>query len=736
KQGNANSVAAPVAEKVIEQPVAKIAAAPVAAPAAPAAPAASTAHAEDKGTNAANQSIRINLDILEKMMQTVGELVLSRNQLLQLARTSANQQFLTPLQHLSHITTELQENVMKTRMQPIGNAWQKFPRLVRDLSLELGKKINLKMIGEETELDRQLLEAIKDPLTHMVRNSCDHGVETPDIRLAAGKPETGTVTLNAYHDGGYIVIDISDDGKGINVERIKEKALANGLATAAELAAMSEKQILTFIFAAGFSTAEKVTAVSGRGVGMDVVRTNIEKIGGMIDLSSTAGQGSKVSIRIPLTLAIVSVLIVESGAEAFAIPQINVREVLRVGDGSAIRMETIDDARVIRLRDALLPVISLSDILHLSAMDTSAHKAKADFIVVCSVNGMDFGVMVDRIHNIEEIVVKPVSQALKSVPLFAGNTILGDGNVIMILDPNTLAKEVGEVKLSSKRVDALANLQDAADASGSMASFLLFRYGSDTPNAVPLELVWRLEEIDVARIERAGGAPVVQYRDELMRLLILDDSFTMPAQGMVQVIVFSYDGKIIGLPVSEILDIVQVPFNLQLASQANGYLGSMVIGGQTTDLVDVAYLLSGNKEEANPVLNTGAVRKDAGKVLLVDDSPFFLKMTAPFLSSAGYHVTTVENGIEALARIEQSAEPFDIIVTDIQMPGMDGFRLAEACHTFPRSASIPVIGCSSTVDPEVLRKSRHAGMVTCVPKNNRPELLMVMAESCARMENH
>lgn len=698
----------------------KSAATPVAAKTVPPAPPAKQAETKESAT--ANQSIRVNLDVLEKMMQMVGELVLSRNQLLQIARAAANQEFLSPLQQLSHITTELQESVMKTRMQPIGTAWQKFPRLIRDLSLELGKKIELKMIGEDTELDRQLLEAIKDPLTHMVRNSCDHGIETPDIRVANDKPETGTVILNAYHDGGHIVIDISDDGKGINVERIKEKAVANGLATAAEIAAMSQRQILQFIFAAGFSTAEKVTAVSGRGVGMDVVRTNVEKIGGTIDLSSTAGLGSKVSIKIPLTLAIVSVLIVEKAGEYFAIPQINVRELIQVGEHFPIKLEQINNASVIRLRESLLPVVSLADVLQLSVTGAETQKEHHDFVVVCSVGGMDFGVMVDRIHNIEEIVVKPVSQALKSVPLFAGNTILGDGNVIMILDPNSLAKEVGEIKLGSHRSESSTDAKDTQLTANT--NFLLFRYGDGAPNAVPLELVWRLEEIDVSTIERADGSPVVQYRGEIMRLLTPDNAFSLPEEGTVHVIVFSYDGEIIGLPVNEIIDIVQVPFDLQLASRTKGYLGSMVIAGHTTDVVDVAYLLGGANAE-----QMAAPQQEAGNVLLVDDSPFFLKMTAPFLASAGYRVTTVENGIEALAKLEQAVEPFDIIVTDLQMPGMDGFRFAEACQAFPRSASIPIIGCTATIEHDTVRKSQDAGMITCVPKNNRPGLLEVMAES-------
>ena len=309
---------------------------------------------------AGNQSIRVNIDVLENLMQMVSELVLTRNQLMQIARTREDRDFLTPLQHLSHITTELQEGVMKTRMQPIGNAWAKFPRLIRDLSMELDKKIDLRMIGAETELDRQLLEMIKDPLTHMVRNSCDHGLETTAGRIEADKSEEGVVELSAFHEGGHIIIKITDDGRGINIDKVKEKCILNEVCTATELESMSDQQIMQYIFAPGFSTAEKVTAVSGRGVGMDVVRTNIEKIGGTVELSSEMGKGSEFSIKIPLTLAIVSVLIVESAGEKFAIPQINVTELVRVGGDSEHVVETINKAPVIRLRENLLPLIELS----------------------------------------------------------------------------------------------------------------------------------------------------------------------------------------------------------------------------------------------------------------------------------------------------------------------------------------------------------------------------------------
>ncbi len=336
-----------------------------------------------------SQSIRVNVETLEHLMTMVSELVLTRNQLLEIVRRHEDSEFKVPLQRLSNVTAELQEGVMKTRMQPIGNAWQKLPRVVRDLAQELGKQIELEMVGAETELDRQVLELIKDPLTHMVRNSADHGLESTEARKRAGKPEKGLIKLSAYHEGGHIIIDIADDGKGLDIERIKSKVIENGLASEAELEKMSESQIFKYIFAPGFSTAAKVTSVSGRGVGMDVVRTNIELIGGTIDLKSTAGKGTTFTIKIPLTLAIVSTLIVECAGDRFAIPQLSVVELVRVQSNSEHRIERINDTPVLRLRNKLLPLVPLARLLGVDASE----KAKSEddgFIVVMQVGNVTF----------------------------------------------------------------------------------------------------------------------------------------------------------------------------------------------------------------------------------------------------------------------------------------------------------------------------------------------------------
>ena len=429
-----------------------IAAAPVveAKPAAVAAP-PKPAPTEAGEPVPANQTIRVTVDVLEDLMTLVSELVLTRNQLLQLARThEENTGFTVPLQRLSHITSDLQEGVMKTRMQPIGNAWNKLPRLVRDLSREMDKKIELTMLGADTELDRQVLELIKDPLTHMVRNSGDHGLESPADRRAAGKPEAGHITLNAFHEGGHIIIEIADDGRGLPLDKIRKKVLTNGLATEAELAGMSDAQVQRFIFRPGFSTAAVVTAVSGRGVGMDVVKTNIEKIGGTIDLKSVGGAGTTFTIKIPLTLAIVSALIVEAGSERFAIPQISVVELVRAQKGAGRGhnepggtesvIERINDTPVLRLRDRLLPLVNLNDLL---ALGEGVSDDSGAYIVVVQVGANSLGIIVDRVFDTEEIVVKPVAPILRHVTMFSGNTILGDGSVIMILDPNGIARGTG-----------------------------------------------------------------------------------------------------------------------------------------------------------------------------------------------------------------------------------------------------------------------------------------------------
>ncbi len=710
---------------------------PPAAPAAPPAPVeakpAEAKPTEEKSGSGGIPSIRVNIDVLENLMQMVSELVLNRNQLLQIVRThpDVQERMQAPVQQMSYITSELQEGIMKTRMQPIGSAWAKFPRLIRDLSGELGKKIELRMRGEETELDRQLLELVKDPLTHMVRNSCDHGLELPMERLTAGKPEAGTVTLAAFHEGGHIIIQITDDGRGLSLERIRQKALTNGVVTPSALEMLSPQQIMQFIFAPGFSTAEKVTSVSGRGVGMDVVRTNIEKMGGTIEISSEEGKGSTFTIKIPLTLAIVSVLIVESKGLRFAIPQLNVLELVTTAPGSEYAIETIHGTPVLRLREKLLPLGSLSEILGLEAEGADWSATRAD-IVICNVGGFDFGLIVDRVYDTEEIVVKPVTERLKNLQLYSGNTILGDGSVIMILDPAGLARNITTLQndmAASKATEGSANASEDAGV-----SFLLFRTNKGAPKAVPLELIARLEEIEVKNIELVGTDPVVQYRGDLMRLVTLGD-FYLPSPDTVNVIVFSYDRRNIGLIVDSIIDIVDAPYDIKLGTTHDSCLGSMIIAEKTTDIVDVAKLLSDLVEKAVGAQGIAQRRStEPCHLLLVEDSPFFRNIAEPFLAAAGYHVLCAENGGEALELLRRKPNHFDAIVTDIEMPVMNGFDFALACRADPALQHLPIVAYTASLSQVTAQRCGEVGINACIVKTDRPGLLEALSEQLSRQE--
>src|SRR5258706_14696309 len=476
---------------------------------------------------------------------------------------------------------------MKPRMQPIGNAWQKLPRIVRDLSGELGKQIELEMHGADTELDRQVLDLIKDPLTHMVRNPADHGLEPPAQRLAAGKPEQGTIRFSAYHEGGHIIICIADNGRGLNTEKIKAKAIANGLVTDAEVEKMTEAQIHKFIFAPGFSTAAAVTSVSGCGVGMDVVRTNIDQIGGTIEIKSVAGEGSSVTVKIPLTLAIVSALIVEAAGDRFAIPQLSVVELVRARANSEHRIERIKDTAVLRLRNKLLPLMHLKKLLKID--DGSSSDPENGFIVVTQVGSQTFGIVVDGVFHTEEIVVKPMSSRLRHIAMFCGNTILGDGSVILIIDPNGVVQTIGMAEATRQVAGEERGAAFAEEAA--TESMLVFRAGSPNPLAVPLSLVTRLEEINAKTIEMASGRPLVQYRGQLMPLGPVNSDVRIRTSGTQPLLVFSDDDRSMGLVVDEIVDIVDDRLDIELATERPGLVGSAVIKGQATDIIDIAHYL-------------------------------------------------------------------------------------------------------------------------------------------------
>jgi len=675
----------------------------------------------------ANQSIRVNVDTLEHLMTMVSELVLTRNQLLEISRRNEDTEFKVPLQRLSNVTAELQEGVMKTRMQPIGNAWQKLPRIIRDLSSELGKQIEMEMHGADTELDRQVLDLIKDPLPHMVRNSADHGLETPAERAAAGKPEQGTIRLSAYHEGGHIIICIADNGRGLNTERIKAKAISNGLVSEAELEKMTEAQIHKFIFAPGFSTAATVTSVSGRGVGMDVVRTNIDQIGVTIEVKSVAGEGSSVTIKIPLTLAIVSALIVEAAGDRFAIPQLAVVELVRARANSEHRIERIKDTAVLRLRNKLLPLMHLKKLLKVD--DGTSSDPENGFIVVTQVGNQTFGIVVDGVFHTEEIVVKPMSTKLRHIDMFSGNTILGDGAVIMIIDPNGIAKALGASGGTAHEISE-ENAASRAIAAEQLTSLLVFRAGSPQPKAVPLGLVTRLEEIVAEKIELSNGRYMVQYREQLMPLVQMA-GVSVQTTGSQPILVFADEGRSMGLVVDEIIDIVEEKLTIEVAGQQEGILGSAVIKGQATEVIDVGHFLPMafadwfSRKEMRPSAS-------AQSVLLVDDSAFFRNMLAPVLKAAGYRVRVAPNAQEGLT-VLRSGQPFDVVLTDIEMPDMNGFEFAEMIRADQHLSTMPIIALSSMVSPAAIERGRQAGFHDYVAKFDRPGLIAALKEQTSEL---
>ena len=669
----------------------------------------------------ANQSIRVGVETLDRLMTMVSELVLTRNQLTDTIRKVGDETFQQPLQRLTHVTAELQEGVMKTRMQPIGAAWRAFPRLVRDLATDLGKKIELVMEGGEAELDRQVLDLIKDPLTHMVRNCADHGLEAPADRVMVGKSEVGVIRLRAFHQGGYVIVEISDDGRGLDPDRIRRKAVANRLATQAEVGRMADAQVYRFIFSAGFSTAEKITNVSGRGVGLDVVRSNVELIGGSIDLRSTPGVGTTFVIRIPLTLAIISALTVRAGGDAYAIPQLAVRELVRAGTRREHRIERLGEARLLRLRDQLLPLVGLTSLLG----DDAEHADFGDdaLVVVAQSSDEAFGIVVDEVLHTEEIVVKPMASRLKHIPLFAGSTILGDGSVVLILDPNGLAQSVGDVSREARATCAAE--EGPSVGASSIVAMLVFRAGLGAPKAVPLSLITRLEMIEPEQIETADGRHVVQYRGALMPLVKASEDVSFDREGEQPLLVFNDEGRWAGLVVDEILDIVEERIEIGLGSASIGTLGSAVIGGRATEILDIGHYLT-------LAFDDWLSRKDRGegvlprtRILLIDDSAFFRNMLTPALTAAGFRVTPVEGGAEALELVRNGAT-FDIVVSDIEMPGMDGFRLAEALRREQTCAHTPILALSSLTAPQIVERARRSGFSDYVAKFDRPGLVAAL----------
>jgi two-component system chemotaxis sensor kinase CheA len=535
-------------------------------------------------------SIRVDVGLLDKLMNLVGELVLARNQILQIGAQRKDASFVGPSQRLNLITTELQEGVMRTRMQPIANVWNKLPRVIRDLSVSCGKEVRLDLEGKETELDRTIIEAIKDPLTHIVRNSIDHGIEAPDVREAKGKPRAGRLHLRAFHEGGQVNIEIADDGAGIDADKVRRKGIERGLVSADKAVQMSDREVMNLIFMPGFSTAEKVTNVSGRGVGMDVVRTNIERIGGTVDLVSRFGAGATIKIKIPLTLAIIPALIVHLGADRYAIPQGSLLELVRIDAAHATgQLESIQGAPVLRLRDKLLPLVELRQVIAEPSEKSTTDEIN---IVVLQADGRPFGLVVDGISDTEEIVVKPLGRELKGLTTFSGATILGDGRVALILDVAGVARRAAVVSESRERAALADKGTSLGTKDDSGQALLLLSRGGGSRLALPLALVSRLEEFSRSKVEQVGAQQVIQYRKEILPLVSLDGVLGPADVGAsedmpLQVVVLSNGASSVGLVVDRILDVVHERVEVKAAGARVGVTGTAVIQGRVTEMLDV-----------------------------------------------------------------------------------------------------------------------------------------------------
>jgi len=717
---------APAPEAKVEEPaaaptpVALESAAPDPSPKPEPAPAKEAAKASDagaassgekaKGGSTANQeSIRVSVDTIERMMQLVSELVLSRNQLLELARHREDDAIKTPLQHLSTLTSDLQDAVMRARMQPVGRLYANLPRLVRELSTSLGKNIDLVTEGADTELDRQLIEVIRDPLTHLIRNCADHGIERPEERLAAGKPERGEIRVSAAHEAGQITIDIADDGKGLDTERIKKKILAQGLATEQDLRAMSNEEIYRYIFEPGFSTAQVVSNVSGRGVGMDVVRSNIEAIGGSVSLSSVEGKGSRFSLRIPLTLAIAPALIIEVAGQRFALPQTSVVEAVSLGANYDDLIQNVQNALVLKLREEVIPAVELRNMVGLGAATDEPSEKLA---VVMRVGTDSFCIIVDGVADIQEIVVKPLSASLSHLKVFSGHTILGDGSVVLILDPSGLAANLGiEKSTEKKRVETRD--QNALER----RRLVMFKAGSGAPKVLPLSLVSRIEMVETNRIERSDGRLMVLLQGRLMPIVPISSEIDM-TRPSYPVLVVVTDNRAIGLMADEIVDILEEKLEIQLSSSNSAIVGSADIRGEAVELIDVSHFIR--------LAETGTSAATPQRVLFVSDDQLVRDMLCPSIAAAGYNLTVAAVSADVGEFMNQVAA-YDAVLLDTDSPSLSSPAMLRALKDRKDSASVPAIGVSKNPTPRTTRIAAENGMAALVSKHDRHTLLETLA---------
>ena len=697
------------------------------------------------GNDDANSTVRVPVALLDNLMAMMSEMVLVRNQVLQISNNSDDLEFLNLSQRLDVVTSELQSEVMKTRMQPIGVVLSKFQRVVRDLSKELNKRIDLVLEGTETEMDKSLIEAIKDPLTHIIRNACDHGLETIDERKLAGKAENGQILVRSFHEGGQVVIQITDNGRGLNRDKLIKKAIEKGIITQEKASKMTDREAHDLIFAAGFSTAANVTNISGRGVGMDVVRTNIEKIGGRVELKSELGKGMTLSLKIPLTLAIVPAMIIKSGNEKYAIPQVKLVELVRVEnnpDSDGEKIEYIQGKPVYRLRGKLLPLVILGEVL-----DPELKKEQASYnIVVLNADNRYFGLVVDEIHDTADIVVKPLSRFLKNLAVYSGATVLGDGSVSLILDVIGLAKFA---QLTGARPVEDETVLLAREALSDQQEFLFCKVGAPTVHGLPLAVVHRLEEFQWADIQMSGEIPVVQYRDQLLPIMSIHEYLGYGKFDIVNLaqtyptcktVVIKKNTKLYALQVHEILDVISTATNIDDAfSDRKGVLGSLLVNGEVSVIInayecvehlmnkmapnqvaervsDMVSFVEEQKKQKSKPLDVKNIR-----ILLNEDSNFFKRHLVAILKKNQLNVDVANNGQEGLDMLQSGN--YDLVLSDIEMPVMGGLEFAKAVRAMDAYKDLPMIAITTKFSEAYQAEGLEAGFNEYLEKIKETELV-------------
>ena len=759
----------------LEQPPASAAAVAAKEPSAPAAKAGASTTAAASAP-VVEDTIRVNVGILENLVNLAGELVLGRNQL----RASIAQKNARALsaadQRINQITSELQDVIMQTRLQPIGNVFSKFPRVVRDLAAALRKDIQLDIRGKEVALDKSLIEALSDPLTHMVRNAVDHGVESPEDRVRAGKKRQGSVSIDARHEAGQVVVEIADDGQGIDAERIAKVALSKGLITPDKLPGMSDQEKMALIFLPGLSTAKTVSDVSGRGVGMDVVKTNLDRLGGKVEISSVVGKGTTFRIKLPLTLAIIPSLIVSVEGERFAIPQINVEEMLHVQPGNAkTRIEVVGDAEVLLLRDRLIPLIRFADFLKVvqTYVDPKTNLREVDRrtrfdrrtpaeegseapisgsmvernqvdrrqqgtsleIVVVTTGTQTYGLAVGGFHDTEEIVVKPLGCHLKGLAEYAGATILGDGAVALIVDVAGLAAKANLSAIASKVKGRDQEEDGHQDQLADNHAFLLFHNAPEELCALPLDVVLRIEHITPKQVETIGGRRTMQYHGGSLPLVTLSDTAGVNPIGDAKelaVMIANVRGHEVGLLGAMPVDVVETRLTIdQVTHRQKGVAGSAIIRERTALIVDLYELVDAacpewmtqQAAEKPPVANT-----QGSAVLLAEDSDFFRAQVRRFLEEDGYAVLAAADGEAAWELLQKNLEKVKAVVTDIEMPRLDGLGLARRIRADERTARLPLIALTSLASDDDVARGKAAGIDDYQTKLDRDQLLIKLRE--------